>query len=33
MFDFDKEDIAVMVVLTAVIIVFTVVLGAITHTL
>lgn len=33
MFDFDKEDIAVMVVLLAGIIVLTVVLGAITHTL
>lgn len=33
MFDFDKEDIAVMVILFAGIIVFTIVLGAITHTL
>lgn len=33
MFDFDKEDVAVVVVLTAAIIVFTVILGALTHTL
>lgn len=33
MFQFDKEDVAVIVVLTAVLIVFTVILGALTHTL
>ena len=33
MFDFDKEDIAVMVILFAGLVAFTVVLGALTHTL